>query len=145
MISFVRECTKRYGKAKLVLKHNRFYVESDHPSVLRELLRDPLISQARVNEEATGEKDADGFVVQKRAEEMDENLKILQEPGDDESDDEEVDIEGRPVRRAETQPKLTTVAFQVKGEQVEVVKKQAIELDYPLMEECEFWVHYDLD
>jgi len=46
--TFVRECTKRYGKARLVLKNNRFYVESEHPSVLRELLRDSLISQARV-------------------------------------------------------------------------------------------------
>lgn len=138
---FVRECTKRYGKAKLVLKHNRFYVESEHPSVLRELLRDPKISQARATEDAAGgEKDAEGFVVQKRAEEMDENLKILREPDDDESDDdEEVDVEGRPTRPVEAkQPRLTTVAFQVKGELVEVVKKQAIELDYPLMEEYDF-------
>lgn len=139
--TFVRECTKRYGKAKLVLKHNRFFVESEHPSVLRELLRDPKISQARVTEEVPpgGEKDAEGFVVQKKAEEMDENLKILREPDDDESDDEELDVEGRPIKPVEAkQPKLTTVAFQVKGELVEVVKKQAIELDYPLMEEYDF-------
>ena len=73
--TFVHECTKRYGKAKLVLKHNKFYVESEHASVLRELLKDPLISQARIVEEYAMDKanksgqdgdatmhDADGFV-----------------------------------------------------------------------------------
>mmetsp|Transcript_8737 Transcript_8737/g.26155 ORF Transcript_8737/g.26155 Transcript_8737/m.26155 type:complete len:791 (-) Transcript_8737:101-2473(-) len=138
--TFVRECTKRYGKAKLVLKHNRFFVESEHPSVLRELLRDPKISQARITEDVgAGEKDAEGFVVQSRAEEMDENLKILREPDDDDSDDEELDVEGRPIKPVEAKkPRLTNVAFQVKGDLVEVVKKQAIELDYPLMEEYDF-------
>ena len=33
---------------KLVLKHNKFLVESPHPEVLRELLRDSGISAARV-------------------------------------------------------------------------------------------------
>lgn len=33
---------------------------------------------------------------------------------------------------------MTTVAFQIKAERVEVVKKQAIDLDYPLMEEYDF-------
>ena len=83
--TFIRECTKRYGKAKLVLKHNKFYVESEHASVLRELLRDEMISQARVNAEddngATnttnnGDGDPDGFVVHTKAEEMEENLRM---------------------------------------------------------------------
>jgi DNA excision repair protein ERCC-3 len=144
--TFVRECTKRYGKAKLVLKSNKFYVESEHPSVLRELLRDPEISRARVSEDVSaaaaggggGEKDVDGFVVSTKAEEMDENLKMLREPDDDDSDDEELDLEGRPVNKPSATPALTTVSFQVKGEMVETVKRQAIELDYPLMEEYDF-------
>ena len=145
--TFVRECTKRYGKAKLVLKSNKFYVESEHPSVLRELLRDPEISRARVSEDVGaaaagggggGEKDADGFVVSSAAAEMDENLKMLREPDDDDSDDEELDLEGRPVNKPSATPALTTVSFQVKGEMVETVKRQAIELDYPLMEEYDF-------
>ena len=145
--TFVRECTKRYGKAKLVLKSNKFYVESEHPSVLRELLRDPEISRARVSEDCgaaaaggggAGEKEADGFVVSSAAAEMDENLKMLREPDDDDSDDEELDLEGRPVNKPSATPALTTVSFQVKGEMVETVKRQAIELDYPLMEEYDF-------
>ena len=151
--TFIRECTKRYGKAKLVLKHNKFYVESEHPDVLRELLRDSQISQARVVEDtsAPGDEDGldkDGFVINEKAAEMEENLKILRGT-DAESDEEEEEEDlfattpgaagaGGVSRGRDNQKKLTTVAFQIRAEQVEVVKKQAIELDYPLMEEYDF-------
>lgn len=143
--AFIRECTKRYGKAKLVLKHNKFYVESEHPAVLRELLRDDLISQARVAEDVNpddatggvgGTSNADGFVVHTKAEEMEENLRILREMDGDSSDDEDDDEEGGS-KSSKLQAK-TTVSFQIKGESVEVVKRRAIDLDYPLMEEYDF-------
>ena len=136
---FIRDCTKRYGKAKLVLKHNKFYVESEHHDVLRELLRDTKISQARIVEEAAGgpggAADTDGFVVTTRAEEMEENLKMLREPDDDEDSEEEDEDKGD--QKSKSKPKLS-VAFQIKPNMVEIVKKQAIELDYPLMEEYDF-------
>ncbi|KAL7547086.1 hypothetical protein ACHAWF_010399, partial [Thalassiosira exigua] len=143
--SFIRECTKRYGKAKLVLKHNKYHVESEFPAVLRELLRDDLISQARVAEDdaggggGAGEKDnADGFVVHTKAEEMEENLRILREVDGDGSDDDEDDEEGGDAEGKSSAAGRTTVSFQVKGEDVEVVKRRAIDLDYPLMEEYDF-------
>lgn len=155
---FIRECTKRYGKAKLVLKHNKFYVESEYPAVLRELLRNPEISQARVIEESstdgeptdfaskgttTATVDKDGFIINEKAIEMEENLKILRGTdgdSDDEDDNNGGDFDGRlfQQRQNDGKNKLTTVAFQIRAEQVEVVKKQAIELDYPLMEEYDF-------
>jgi DNA excision repair protein ERCC-3 len=135
---FITDCTSKYGKAKLVLQHNRFHVESEFPNVLRELLRDPTIAQARVVEDVSatitasshGNKqvDADGFVVAGKAQEMKENLQVFE--GDDDDDDEEEE-EGR------ARPK-TVVSFQIRAEAVESVKRQAIELDYPLMEEYDF-------
>jgi len=143
--TFIRECTKRYGKAKLVLKHNKFYVESEHPDVLRELLRDSKISQARVVEDTdAGDEadstDKDGFVVNEKAAEMEENLKILRGTDDDSDEDEDEDLMAEAPGATSTNrgTKLTTVAFQIRAEQVEIVKKQAIELDYPLMEEYDF-------
>jgi len=169
---FIRECTKRYGKAKLVLKHNKFYVESDFPAVLRELLRDELISQARVAEEegdmttldeggggggggdaaanktnnnnSSSKKNADGFVVNTKAEEMEENLRILREMDGDSDDDDDDDYDngqgggagGLHTKKASAAK--TTVSFQIKGDSVEVVKRRAIDLDYPLMEEYDF-------
>ena len=142
---FVRECTRRYGKAKLVLKSNRYHVESEHPEVLRELLRDDLISQARVStDESAGGgdgankqqdgKDKDGFVVHTKAEEMEENLRILREMDGDSSDDDDDGEGGKSKKAAAT----TTVSFVIKAESVEVVKRRAIDLDYPLMEEYDF-------
>ena len=52
IIQFIRDCTVSYGKVKLVLKHNKYYIESSHPSVIQLLLRDPLIRGARVMDEA---------------------------------------------------------------------------------------------
>lgn len=128
--TFIFECTSKYGKAKLVLKHNRFYVESEFPNVLRELLRDPTIAQSRVVEDLSAEVDADGFLTHTKAEEMKENLQILKEPGDD-SDEEDEDAPASTAGTHSQGPK-TVVSFQVKGEAVEQVKRQAIELDYPL-------------
>lgn len=161
---FIRECTKRYGKAKLVLKHNKYHVESDHPAVLRELLRDDLISQSRVVEDevvggggdstTAGGKDAEGFTVHTKAEEMEENLRILREMDGDGSSEEDEDIddvdadgnavdeegeEGGNSRRQKRKRQVkTTVSFQIRGDSVEVVKRRAIDLDYPLMEEYDF-------
>ena len=134
---FVRDCTSKYGKAKLVLKHNKFYVESEFPMVLRELLRDQTIAQARIHEDVEANVDEHGFLTQTKAEEMKENLDMLREPGDgdsdDDDDDDDIDTQGKKQKK----PKVV-VSFQVDGVKVENVKRQAIELDYPLMEEYDF-------
>jgi DNA excision repair protein ERCC-3 len=48
IISFIRERTLSYGKVKLVLKHNKYFVESTHPNILQTLLKDSTIRAARV-------------------------------------------------------------------------------------------------
>lgn len=37
-----------YGKVKLVLKHNKYFIESSHPDTLQHLLKDRVIREARV-------------------------------------------------------------------------------------------------
>lgn len=59
IVKFIRECTISYGKVKLVLKHNKYFIESTHPEVLQLLLKDDLIRGARVMA-ATGEAGANG-------------------------------------------------------------------------------------
>ncbi|CAE6456271.1 DNA repair helicase RAD25 OS=Saccharomyces cerevisiae (strain ATCC 204508 / S288c) GN=SSL2 PE=1 SV=1 [Rhizoctonia solani AG-1 IB] len=48
VVRFIRDCTKHYGKVKLVLKHNKYYVESTHADILQNLLKDNAIRHARV-------------------------------------------------------------------------------------------------
>ena len=45
---FIRLCTLSYGKLKLVLKQNRYFVETVHPDVMQTLLKDEVISQCRL-------------------------------------------------------------------------------------------------
>ncbi|RYG60227.1 hypothetical protein EON64_19475, partial [archaeon] len=47
VVRFVRDSTYTFGKAKVVLRENSFFIESKYPEVLRELLRNPIIRDAR--------------------------------------------------------------------------------------------------
>ena len=89
--------------------------------MLRELLRDPTIAQARVVEDAEN-VDEQGFTTHTKAEEMKENLQMLREPDEDSDDDEEGGSSSRQKKPT------VVVSFQVRGEAVEQVKRQAIEL-----------------
>ena len=50
---FIRDRTLSYGKVKLVLKHNKYFVESNHPETLQLLLKDKVIREARVISQQT--------------------------------------------------------------------------------------------
>lgn len=41
-------CTLSYGKVKLVLKHNRYFVESRHSDVIQKLLKDKVIQECLI-------------------------------------------------------------------------------------------------
>jgi DNA excision repair protein ERCC-3 len=48
IVEYIKICTLSYGKVKLVLKHNRYFVESSHPDCLQKLLKDPVIQDCRL-------------------------------------------------------------------------------------------------
>ncbi|RHZ44775.1 hypothetical protein Glove_709g103 [Diversispora epigaea] len=47
LIDRIRKFTVSYGKVKLLLRHNRYFVESSHADVLQMLLQDKEIAEAR--------------------------------------------------------------------------------------------------
>lgn len=51
IIEFIKLCTVSYGKVKLVLKQNRYFVESLTPDVIQVLLKDPVIQECRLRAE----------------------------------------------------------------------------------------------
>jgi DNA excision repair protein ERCC-3 len=53
IIDSIRERTLSYGKVKLVLKHNKYWIESGHPETLQFLLKDKVIREARVVSQQT--------------------------------------------------------------------------------------------
>lgn len=54
IVEFIKLCTLSYGKVKLVLKHNRYFVESPFPDILQKLLKDPVIQECRLRRNVEG-------------------------------------------------------------------------------------------
>ena len=48
VVDFIKQSTKSYAKVKLILKDNSYWIESRDDLVLKKLLADPVISQARI-------------------------------------------------------------------------------------------------
>ena len=47
VIEFINRHTKTYGKVRLVLRNNKFYVESDERAIIEMLLRDPVVGPCK--------------------------------------------------------------------------------------------------
>ncbi|CAG2058244.1 unnamed protein product [Timema podura] len=146
-------------QVKLVLKHNRYFVESPHPEVLQKLLKDPVIQDCRLRrntEGAGGEgENADGFITQ-----LQDKKSIPQfgtKPGPA-SENPEAPVGEQPNNEAtvpeditnfyekidkededdEEEAALKTVSFEVNQEKIEVIQKRCIELEHPLLAEYDF-------
>ncbi|PFH53103.1 hypothetical protein AMATHDRAFT_138486 [Amanita thiersii Skay4041] len=154
IVSFIRERTLSYGKVKLVLKHNKYYVESSHPETLQILLKDRVIREARIVSAPTDNSiRAATFTTTKAPVKGD-----LVIPGTKESDKKNEEIaNGRngPTTSAATDADLFTSvvgvdadeideddenvhAFEIDDAKIDDVKKRCNELEYPMLEEYDF-------
>lgn len=134
---FIRDCTKTYGKTKLVLKKGKYLVQTLDESVMKLFLDDPEISSARITQSENAgrevETESQGVVLAGGEEAVsDAGTLAALAKALDEDDDDDADV------LALAAEKKKAFEFEVKGEEVEHVKRRAIELDYPLMEEYDF-------
>lgn len=146
---FIKETTESYGKIKLVLKDNRYFIESKDLQMLQRLLTDPEIGPLRLKgemvrekapqmrglvipgtKEAAGVKQAPGQPqAQGAADEQDSSKDDLftSMPGikeDEEGDDDEDED--------------TVHSFEISAESVETVQKRCFNLGFPISEEYAF-------
>ncbi|OZJ05509.1 putative DNA repair helicase ercc3 [Bifiguratus adelaidae] len=150
IIDFIRKCTVSYGKVKLVLKRNKYYVESGYPDILQELLKDPVISAARElnTEEDTGDK---GLLTSKAPTGKDLTIAGFKnkESKDDAAEKEDTedsqrepqeDLFGAVLKNDEDEEEdeEDVHSFEIKAESVEAVKRQCNILDKPMLEEYDF-------
>ncbi|XP_038679995.1 general transcription and DNA repair factor IIH helicase subunit XPB1-like isoform X4 [Tripterygium wilfordii] len=131
MIDFIHASTANYGKVKLVLKKNHYFIESPFPEVLKKLLRDEVISRARIGSE--GSHGSDGFTISKAAGEIGTSDELLNE-----------------AELAAAAEEKETHSFEIDPAQVENVKQRCLPnaLNYPMLEEYDFrndTVNPDLD
>jgi len=47
VVNFITSCTLSYGKVKLVLRQNKYFVESSYPEIIQELLSDSVVAHCR--------------------------------------------------------------------------------------------------
>jgi DNA excision repair protein ERCC-3 len=154
---FIITATQSFGKVRLVLKHNRYYVESQDAAVLQMLLRDPVIGPARVHETdeliqekapqmgglvIPGTKDAAGV---KQAEAQAKKMAARNDDDDDgdEDDDEkkdETDMTAYLRDEDDDDDETDQVhSFQIDGEKIQAVQEQCnVKLQLPLTEEYDF-------
>ncbi|CAO1306730.1 unnamed protein product [Diamesa serratosioi] len=149
---FIRLCTLSYGKVKLVLKHNRYFIESPHPEILQRLLKDPVIQTCRLKRTAENEADTEAFIKSKHdlkgltfgqkalpttdiaaaeaEKDVDPSATVV--PEDITKFYDKIDNE------EEEEVSLETVSFEVNQEKIEVIQKRCIEIDHPLLAEYDF-------
>ncbi|KAI6039797.1 P-loop containing nucleoside triphosphate hydrolase protein [Pisolithus marmoratus] len=148
--NLIRERTHSYGKVKLVLKHNKYYIESSYPETLQFLLKDKAIREARVATDDTMK----GFTTAKAP--IKGNLVI---PGTREAEKKRDEVvTGRPgvppaagSRDGDLFTSIVGVegdeideddenvhAFEIDDAKIDDVKKRCNELEYPMLEEYDF-------
>lgn len=139
IVKFIKDCTLSYGKVKLVLKQNKYNIESAYPEILQLLLHDPIIAAARVITKYTPN---DSFGIAKLATSKIQDdafgAVITLDREDDEDDVRNSFLEKNRVVKEEEQTAAFTTSFAILTSMVEDVKKRCIELDFPLMEEYDF-------
>ncbi|KAF7191842.1 General transcription and DNA repair factor IIH helicase subunit XPB [Pseudocercospora fuligena] len=157
IINFVHEVTQSFGKVRLVLKHNKYFVESNDASVLQMLLRDPVISSCRVDDsdELKTEKAAKkgdliigGTEEATRAKNAMAQIEQQQKREDDDEEDSDDEFGGRQaekdmtefLREEEDDDDTDQVhSFEIDGEKIQLVQEHCnVKLNLPLTEEYDF-------
>uniref|UniRef100_UPI00398EC6EA general transcription and DNA repair factor IIH helicase/translocase subunit XPB isoform X2 n=1 Tax=Pristiophorus japonicus TaxID=55135 RepID=UPI00398EC6EA len=142
-------CTVSYGKVKLVLKHNRYFVESTHPDVIQKVLQDKIIKQCRLR---TAEGDETelimGTISSKSAMLMPKPVQnngaastsrgVEPTPSKAEVPADLFDFYEQMDKDEEEEEELQTVSFEVKQEMIEELQKRCIQMEYPLLAEYDF-------
>ncbi|KAI7866418.1 P-loop containing nucleoside triphosphate hydrolase protein [Spinellus fusiger] len=161
---FIRQCTLSYGKVKLVLKHNRYYVESSHPETLQMLLKDGVISAGRILRDendvivsGVSSSIASTFMINSKPTGKDLAIPGIQKPKEGEKSTAESLLDKEQEERKKEDDKLFGAvvridkedeeedyegeqvhAFEIAAEQVENIKKRCNDIDYPMLEEYDF-------
>lgn len=146
IMQFIKLCTVSYGKVKLVLKHNRYFVESSHPDVIQHLLQDPVIRECRL-------RNAEGEATELITETFTSKSAIAKtaEGSSGPSTSQAPDAQGKSDipkdlfdfyeqmdKDEEEEEETQTVSFEVKQEMIEELQKRCIHLEYPLLAEYDF-------
>ena len=136
VIEFITRHTRSYGKVRLVLRQNKFFVESDDPELIQLLEHDPVINSCATSRVESGLRHNKAAVIQgtKEARAV-QQAQATKDPGAeqaamidalrDEDDEEDQVIEH-------------TNYFSIASDKRDVVAKQCLDIGYPAVSEYDF-------
>ncbi|CCF57875.1 hypothetical protein KAFR_0D02280 [Kazachstania africana CBS 2517] len=134
IIDFIKSATVSYGKVKLVIKHNRYFVETSQADILQMLLKDPIIGPLRIDSDqqqqvskmadATAVNNATGTSTNINPNDVEAMFSAVV-GGDNEREEDDDDIDA-------------VHSFEIANASVEIVKRRCQEIDYPVLEEYDF-------
>lgn len=133
IINFIKSATVSYGKVKLVIKHNRYFVETTQADILQMLLKDSVIGGLRIDtgqqqqqpQQQPQQQSSEKANAQQNINPNDVEAMFTAVVGGDNELDEEDDIDA-------------VHSFEIANASVEIVKKRCQEIDYPVLEEYDF-------
>ncbi|KAL8972756.1 MAG: hypothetical protein Q9183_000371 [Haloplaca sp. 2 TL-2023] len=149
---FIISCTRAYGKVKLVLKHNRYFLETAEYDILKQLLQDEVIAASRLNaggdivtERASklggivipGTNDAAGVTQQAGGQSDQARPPDAHEP-DHLSKDAEMMLALRDEDDDDDEDKRLAHSVEIPSEKVEDVQRRCLEVGFPVLEEYDF-------
>ena len=143
IVDYIKLCTLSYGKIKLVLKQNRYFVESNHPETLQMLLKDPVIQECRLRVDTDdliteeGEKTVIPTFGNKKDGEDNKDEGNEAVPEDIQNFYSKIDADDEEDEEAGA-AKNKTVSFEVNQEKLEALQQRTMALDYPLLAEYDF-------
>ncbi|KAJ3370324.1 hypothetical protein GGF31_004154 [Allomyces arbusculus] len=167
-IDHIRESTKSFGKVKLVLKHNRYFIESEEADILQRLLKDSVIRDARVFPSASTVGDTATRFLEDKAPKRDFDLPGTKKPaapgaangnvdgaeaaasGADGTATatattaaavQEEDVLGMLLAKDDDRDATDDVlvhSFEIQAAKVERIKKQCADINFPMLEEYDF-------
>lgn len=140
IINFIKAATVSYGKVKLVLKHNRYFVESTQADILQMLLKDPVIGPLRIqssenivtsNGLITSASEPSNIVIPGTK----KNDSTKEDPANNGAEDIFASVVGN---RDDDDDMDTIHSFEIAHDSVEIVKRRCQDIEYPVLEEYDF-------
>ncbi|PAA59557.1 hypothetical protein BOX15_Mlig017104g1, partial [Macrostomum lignano] len=145
---FIRICTQSYAKLKLVLKDGRYFIESQHLTVVKTVLLDPVVMECLLNPSQSQSMleaavaAAQGRTVPASAAEQQADSAAAAAASTTDTPSDILDLYDRLDREDATAEDLAAsasrVSLEVQQSMIEVLQKRCTELDYPLMAEYDF-------
>jgi len=143
VIDFINRHTKTYGKVRLVLRNNRFWVESEDEGIVQMLLSDPVIGPCREAgaEIEKGVLQTKATVIQGTTEAK--GLKQVGQAGvemprDDPKKESEAMIQALRDEEDDEETVKQTHSFEISSNKRDTVAKQCLDIGYPAISEYDF-------